>query len=68
MTNTALLEKKIADSGLKKGFIAKELGMATHSLANKITGRTEFVASEIKDLCVVLNITDLKEKNNIFFA
>ena len=68
MTDTALLEKKIKDSGLKRGFIADKLGISYDWLKKKIAGEVQFKAIEIQILCSVLNITDLKEKDRIFFA
>lgn len=68
MTNTALLKKKIADSGLKKGYIADELGVSRLTLRTRIAGESDFRAYEIATLCEILNITSLQEKNNIFFA
>lgn len=68
MTNTELLEKKIKDSGLKRGFIAKKLGRSYKWLKRKIEGEVAFTAGEIQILCDVLNITDLHEKDAIFFA
>lgn len=68
MTNTDLLEKRIRESGLKKSYIAKVLGITLKTLANKIMNRCEFKASEIDALCELLGITDLAEKEAIFFA
>lgn len=69
MTNTELLEKKIEDSGLKKSYIAKAIGLkSTFGLSKKINNITEFKASEIDALCELLNIETLEEKEAIFFA
>lgn len=62
-----LLEKKIEGSGLKKVFIAEQIGIDRASLRNKMIGKTEFTMSEIGKLCKVLNLTD-KEKVKIFFT
>ena len=67
MTNTELLEKRIADSGLKKNFIAEKMGISRTGLLNKLTGKTEFVASEIKFLCDLLGITP-EDMKLIFFS
>lgn len=68
MTNTKLLEQIIQNSGLKYSFIASKLGISYQALRNKLNNKTEFVPSEIETLCSVLNISDLKQKNDIFFA
>lgn len=68
MTNTALLELRIQNSGLKKSFIAKVLNINPKTLANKIENRCEFKISEMKALCKLLDITDPAEKDAIFFA
>lgn len=68
MTNTALLEKKIEESGFRREFIAKKLGLSAYGLAKKIKNETEFKASEIKGMCEILSITDSAEKELIFFA
>lgn len=68
MTNKELLEDKIEKSGLKKNFIAKAIGLSPYGLAKKINNETEFKTSEVNELCKILNITDLAEKDRIFFA
>lgn len=68
MTNTVLLYDKIKNSGLKLGFIAEKLGLSYEALRKKLQGKTAFKAIEIKILCDLLNIVDLKEKEHIFFA
>ena len=68
MTNTALLEKRIAASGFKKSYIAKALGLSPYGLTLKIRNSNEFKASEIVKLCDLLNITDPEEKSAIFFS
>ena len=68
MTNTALLEAKIAESGLKKNYIAKTIGLSPYGLARKIRNESEFKSGEIDGLCEVLQISSLEEKDLIFFA
>lgn len=69
MTNTALLEKAIEASGLKKSYIAKAIGLkSAYGLAKKIRNESEFKATEINALCELLRIESLEEKERIFFA
>jgi hypothetical protein len=69
MTNTELLEQKIAESGYKKSYIAKAIGLkSAYGLAKKIRNENEFKATEINALCDLLNIDSLDEKEQIFFA
>lgn len=68
MTNSKLLKDKIKTSGIKIGFIAEKLGTSYGWLNKKISGKKPFKAYEIQILCDLLNITDLKEKDDIFFA
>lgn len=68
MTNTALLNKYIQNSGLKKAKIAETLGITVFSLAQKINNIREFKASEIKKLCDLLGIHESEDKDSVFFA
>ena len=68
MTNTELLERKIAESGKKKGYLAKKCGLSRQGFRNCVNGDAIFNASHIKILCTELNISSLKEKEAIFFA
>lgn len=69
MTNTELLNKKIQESGFKKSYIAKAIGLkSAYGLAKKIRNETEFKAAEISMLCELLKIESLEEKERIFFA
>lgn len=68
MTNTVLLKEKIANSGLKVGFIAEFVGISRQLLWKKINNQTTFNQYEIEKMCTVLKITKLSEKEAIFFA
>ncbi len=68
MTNTALLEEKIAQSGLKKTFLAEKVGLSLGGFRNCCINKAEFKASQIQILCDELKITSLKERQSIFFA
>ena len=67
MTNTKLLEQYIEDSGFKKGFIAKQLGITAYGFSLKVNNKSEFKANEIATLCKLLKI-GAKDKEAIFFA
>ena len=68
MTNTVLLKKKIAQSGLKLTFIAQELGLSRTGLYNKNNNFRQFNQFEIDGLCRLLHIRSTREKEAIFFA
>ena len=68
MTNTNLLQEVIKKSGLKLQYLADSLGISRTALSNKIQNETEFKASEILALCVLLKIEDPELKEKIFFA
>ncbi len=68
MTNSKLLKKKIEESGLKIGFIVEKLGTSYAWFNKKLNNEKCFNAAEMQTLCEILNITDLEEKDRIFFA
>ena len=68
MTDTARLERAISESGYKKSYIAKVIGLTPATLSRKIRNSAEFKASEMEGLCRLLGITDPRVKNAIFFA
>lgn len=67
MTNTALLEECIRESGLKNSAIAKRCGFTRQTLNNKIQNKSEFTASEIAKISDVLSLTRGK-RDSIFFC
>ena len=67
MTNTALLEQVIEESGYKKSYIAKCIGISSYALALKINNKNEFKANEIEIICQLLGI-NTKDRMRIFFA
>lgn len=58
MTNTALLNQQIDLKGLKKSYIAEQMGISTVCLRNKISGLTEFKISEVLRLQDILGLND----------
>ena len=67
MTNTNLLRIKIDQSGYKMKYVAARIGLTYQGFLNKLRNKSEFTASEIKSLCVLLDI-DVNEKESIFFC
>ena len=63
-----MLMDLIESRGLKRNYVAKELGLSRSSLYNKINNTTPFTVIEITQLCKILDITSLKTKDKIFFA
>lgn len=68
MTDSKLLKEKIDKSGLKLGYIVKQLNTSYSWLNKKIENEKPFNADEIQILCKLLGIKRLKERNAIFFA
>lgn len=68
MTNTKLLEKKILESGLKKGYLAEKCGLSRAGFRNCVINKADFTGTQIAILCAELGITSLREKEAIFFA
>lgn len=67
MTNSKELLRIISEKGLKLKFVAEFLGLSPYGLSLKINNRNEFKTSEVSALCELLEISDLKEKELIFF-
>lgn len=68
VTDTDAINLIIEQSGYKKSWLAKQLGLSPYGLSLKINNRNQFTAEEIQKLCDLLKITSLKEKDKIFFA
>lgn len=68
MTNSDLLKQKIKESGLKIGFIVEKLDTSYGWFNKKLENEKDFTAAEIQMLCEILSITDLAERDRIFFA
>ena len=66
MTDTEKINVAIIKSKKTKREIAQILGISEMGLYKKINAQTEFKASEISKLCVVLKLTS-QEMNDIFF-
>lgn len=68
MTRSDVLRDKIKSSGYKYNFLAKKLNISYYALRLKIDNKSFFNAREIHELCKLLHITSLAEKEYIFFA
>lgn len=67
MTDTDMLNEKIAQRGVKKRYVAKALNISETSLRNKIYNRQDFRQGEIVAICETLGLS-AAERNKIFFA
>ena len=68
VTDTALLQKYVDDSGLKQRYIAEKIGLTSYGYARKRDNLSSFRASEIDALCELLKINSLEERFAVFFA
>ena len=68
MVNTELLEEAIAESGKKKGYLAKRCNLSRAGFRNCCINKAEFKGSHVNILCEELNITSLKRRMAIFYA
>lgn len=67
MTDTALLKRKIEESGYKLKFIAQRLELTYQGFLKKINNASEFKASEISTLSELLHLSD-EERDSVFFC
>ena len=63
MIDTERLKSKISESGLKKGYIAEQLGITYAGFNLKETGKSEFTASEIQKMRKLLSLSDRDVKS-----
>ncbi len=68
MVNKKKLNEKIDNSGLKKRYIAKKLGICDRSLWAKVNGIAPFKAEEQRILEQLLNVESKEESDEIFFS
>jgi hypothetical protein len=68
MTNSAMLEQAISDSGVRRRYIMDKMGIKSYiTLRAKINNKSDFTAREINILCEILHL-NLRQRNAIFFA
>lgn len=65
--NLTLLSEKIEQSGMKKKAVAEKMKLTPAGLANKLNGKRDFSATEIKGIASAINLTG-DEILSIFFA
>lgn len=68
MTNTQLFLKILKEKNMKQKELAAAIGISRQSMSYKINNTREFVPSEIEKICSILEITDLEQRQAIFFA
>ncbi len=66
MVNSKRLKQKIRDSGYRVDYVAKVCGLSYYGFLQKMSGKHEFKASEIKAVAKLLRLTD-QEIREIFF-
>lgn len=66
MANVKKLNALIDYKGIKKIWLADQLGITPQTLIYKLNGINDFKLQEVNTLCKVLNI-DEKEAKQIFF-
>lgn len=63
MTDTALLDEVIKQSGMKYNYLAEKLGLSNYGFYKKRNGITEFTVSEVVKLSDLLHLPrDLRDK------
>lgn len=65
--NLTLLAEKIEQSGMKRKAIAEKMNLTPMGLANKLKGKRDFNATEIKSIASAINLTG-DDILSIFFA
>ena len=65
--NLTLLSEKIEQSGMKRKAIAAKMNLTAAGLANKLNGKRDFSATEIKGIAAAINLSG-DDILRIFFA
>lgn len=68
MVDTQKLKGLIVSAGMTQKEVAKEAGMSTNTLSNKINGTRDFTVGEVIKICDILHITENAEKAQIFLG
>lgn len=67
MTNAEMLRSKIDESGYKIHHIAEKCGLTYQGFLNKVNGKSQFTAPEIKTLRTMLKLSP-DDVESIFFT
>lgn len=67
MTDIVKLSEKIDSVGITKTVIASKMGISRECLYQKLSGKSEFLGSEIGNLTDILHLTR-DERDAIFFG
>lgn len=67
MTDKTKLNNAIKNSGLKKNFISRRLGISNQQFYNKLNGKYGFTGEQIRILMELLRL-DYTQSVEIFFA
>lgn len=67
MVNTELLERKIQESGKKKGHLCKVCNLSRQGFNNCKNNLAKFTYEQVRILCIELGIVDPMEEKSIFF-
>lgn len=68
LINTKKLNDRIESSGIKKSYLADEMGISRQALWGKITNKAKFTPDEQQYLVGKLDIRTMKEFRDIFFS
>ena len=66
MVNLAALNYELDKSGLKRRYVAEQMGITLESLGKKLTGKSEFKLSEADSFCNAVGIP-VPKRRVIFF-
>lgn len=66
MINLQYIDEKVKESGLRKGYIAEQLGLTRAGLHSKLTGRTSITMEEGEILLNLLHINTAADRRKIF--
>lgn len=58
--NLKKVNEIIEQKGFRKGFIAKKIGVSSSVLVQRLTGQTQFKASELAKMKDALGLSDLE--------
>lgn len=68
MVDTDKLKGLLVSKGFRQEDAAKQIGISTQTLNGKINNKTDFLSSEIEQLCELLEIRDAKTVVEVFFS